>query len=104
MNFIEALQAIEKGKKVRCKQWFEKDIYIYKKDNVIVYNDGGYFDWSFTAAYVSEWDIYKDTSEEIDALNKAWENYIGIRQYSQGYNTVFKAIVDYLNMLEKKKK
>ena len=60
MNYIEALQALICGKKVREKRW-DKDEYVYLKQGDITTNYGDRME-------LAAWDIY-------DITNDSWEIY-----------------------------
>ena len=62
MNFIEAMQALQRGEKIRQKSWDDKN-YFLSKDNT------GLYQFSKCDLDSTEWEIYKEPiSRELDEM------------------------------------
>lgn len=86
MNYIEALQALICGKKVREKCW-GKDEYVYLKQGDITTNYGDRIDLTICDLEdltEDSWEIYQTEEERLIQAGKRWELYITCANVSCG--------------------
>ena len=83
MNFFEAMQELEKGKKVRNTTWKDA-IYLYKDNEDICFSDAGVVkNLDITDLNYGTWELYKEpilTKEEKEYLSnviKPFKNRVG---------------------------
>lgn len=67
MNFIESMQVIYKGGKVRRRSWENKHYYLYMNDKIIIDYNNCWFDKFDIYDYLADdWEVYKES--EIDGI------------------------------------
>ena len=77
MNYIEALQALVDGKKIREKNW-DKGEYVYIEDNLIVTDCGDVIDLvvdDLEDITKDNWEIYQTEKEKLITNGKRWSIY-----------------------------
>ena len=77
MTYIEALQALVDGKKIREKNW-DKGEYVYIEDNLIVTDCGDVIDLvvdDLEDITKDNWEIYQTEKEKLITNGKRWELY-----------------------------
>lgn len=77
MNFIEALQALVDGKRIREKNW-DKGKYVYVEDNLIVTDCGDVIELVVDVLeYITKdnWEIYQTEEERLITNGKRWSIY-----------------------------
>ncbi len=62
MTFLEAVTALYDGKKIRHKNWSNKDDYIYIQDNLIKCNDGHLAD---SLRISDDYELYEEPKKQI---------------------------------------
>lgn len=77
MNYIEALQALKDGKKIRKNSWGKND-YVYIRECLILTNDGTTME--LTTDCLSEitddrWELYQTEEDRLIRNGKRWELY-----------------------------
>lgn len=75
MNYIEALQALICGKKVREKRW-DKDEYVYLKQCDITTNYGDRMElaaWDIYDITNDNWELYQAKENKLITDGKRWE-------------------------------
>lgn len=78
MNYIEALQALICGKKVREKRW-DKDEYVYLKRGDITTNYGDRMElaaWDIYDITNDSWEIYQAKENKLITDGKRWKLYM----------------------------
>lgn len=86
MNYIEALQALVDGKKIREKNW-DKGEYVYIEDNLIVTDCGDVIDLvvdDLEDITKDNWEIYQTEKDKLIQAGKRWELYITCANTSCG--------------------
>ena len=86
MNYIEALQALKDGKKIRKNSWGKND-YVYIRECLILTNDGTTME--LTTDCLSEitddrWELYQTEEDRLIRNGKRWELYITCANVSCG--------------------
>lgn len=77
MNYIEALQRLVDGKKIREKNW-DKGEYVYIEDNLIVTDCGDVIDLvvdDLEDITKDNWEIYQTEKEKLITNGKRWSIY-----------------------------
>ena len=75
MNYIEALQALVEGKKIREKNW-DKGEYVYTEDNLIVTDCGDVIDLvveDLEDITKDNWELYQTEEDKLTQAGKRWE-------------------------------
>lgn len=75
MNYIEALQALVDGKKIREKNW-NKGEYVYIEDNPIVTDCGDVIDLvvdDLEDITKDNWEIYQTKEDKLIQAGKRWK-------------------------------
>ena len=78
MNYIEALQALICGKKVRDKRWV-KDEYVYLKHGDITTNYGDRMElaaWDIYDITNDNWELYQAKENKLITDGKRWKLYM----------------------------
>lgn len=86
MNYIEALQQLVDGKKIREKNW-DKGEYVCIEDNLIVTDCGDVTDLVIDDVEditKDNWEIYQTEEDKLIQAGKRWELYITCANVSCG--------------------
>ncbi len=63
MTFLEAVKALYEGKKIRHKNWSNKDDYLYLQDNLIKCNDGYLAD---SLRISDDYELYEEPKKQVE--------------------------------------
>lgn len=86
MNYIEALQALKDGKKIRKNSWGKND-YVYIRECLILTNDGTTMELTTNClAEIKDdrWELYQTEEDRLIQAGKRWELYITCANTSCG--------------------
>lgn len=86
MNYIEALQALKDGKKIRKNSWGKND-YVYIRECLILTNDGTTMELTTNClAEITDdrWELYQTEEDRLIQAGKRWELYITCANTSCG--------------------
>lgn len=86
MNYIEALQALKDGKKIRKNSWGKND-YVYIRECLILTNDGTTMELTTNClAEITDdrWELYQTEEDKLIQAGKRWELYITCANTSCG--------------------
>lgn len=86
MNYIEALQALKDGKKIRKNSWGKND-YVYIRECLILTNDGTTMELTTNClAEITDdrWELYQTEEDRLIQAGKRWELYITCANVSCG--------------------